>query len=221
MSLCNFWLYRGRVIQSHSKHFSFAFGGIAALGLLTAVPVSRLPDLPHTSKTSVATQIIAPSALFEIHYSPSENLEHIDVETLSQAHSTIDFAAYVLTDIPVIEALSTAAARGVAVRLYVDGSGGRPPAERTTLALDKLLASKMIEMRIKPAQSAIMHLKGYVVDGQVLRAGSANFSASGLKQQDNDLIRVNDANSVHAFEEKFQTMWEREARQNLAALPIP
>ena len=209
------------VIQTKSKHFSFAFGGIAALGLLTAVPVARPPTLPSPPQISVAAPEATPSALFEIHYSPSENLEHIDVETLNQARGTVDFAAYVLTDIPVIEALSSAAARGVAVRLYIDGSGGRPPAERVTGALDRLLASTMVEMRIKPAQSAIMHLKGYVVDGRILRTGSANFSASGLKQQDNDLIRVNDANSVHAFEAKFQTMWEREAQQNLAALPVP
>jgi hypothetical protein len=33
-----------------------------------------------------------------------------------------------------------------------------------------------------------MHLESYQIDGRLLRTGAANFSASGLKRQDNDLI---------------------------------
>jgi phosphatidylserine/phosphatidylglycerophosphate/cardiolipin synthase-like enzyme len=35
-----------------------------------------------------------------------------------------------------------------------------------------------------------MHLKSYQIDGKLLRTGAANFSASGLKRQDNDLIVI-------------------------------
>jgi hypothetical protein len=35
-----------------------------------------------------------------------------------------------------------------------------------------------------------MHLKSYQMDGRLLRTGVANFSASGLKRQDNDLIAI-------------------------------
>ena len=35
-----------------------------------------------------------------------------------------------------------------------------------------------------------MHLKSYQIDGRLLRTGAANFSASGLKRQDNDLIVI-------------------------------
>jgi hypothetical protein len=38
-----------------------------------------------------------------------------------------------------------------------------------------------------------MHLKGYEIDGRLLRTGAANFSASGLKRQDNDLIVIKSA----------------------------
>jgi hypothetical protein len=33
-----------------------------------------------------------------------------------------------------------------------------------------------------------MRLKSYQIDGTLLRTGAANFSASGLKRQDNELI---------------------------------
>src|SRR5215469_7159128 len=56
-----------------------------------------------------------------IHYAPAENLEHVDVALIDSAQHEIDFAAYVLTDWPVIQALTRAADRGVKVRIYLDG----------------------------------------------------------------------------------------------------
>ena len=41
-----------------------------------------------------------------IHYAPAENLEHIDVELIDTAKHEIDFAAYVLTDWLVMQALT-------------------------------------------------------------------------------------------------------------------
>jgi hypothetical protein len=40
-----------------------------------------------------------------VHYAPAENLEHIDVELIDSARHEIEFAAYVLTDWPVMQAL--------------------------------------------------------------------------------------------------------------------
>jgi phosphatidylserine/phosphatidylglycerophosphate/cardiolipin synthase-like enzyme len=58
-----------------------------------------------------------------IHYAPTENLEHVDVALIDRAEHEIDLAAYVLTDWPVMQALTPAADRGVKVRIYLDGSG--------------------------------------------------------------------------------------------------
>ena len=56
-----------------------------------------------------------------------------------------------------------------------------------------------------------MHLKSYEIDGRLLRTGSANFSASGLKRQDNDLIIVRDAKAAEAFKRDFESAFERGA----------
>ena len=55
-----------------------------------------------------------------IHYAPAENLEHVDVALIDRAEHEIDMAAYVLTDWPVMQALTRAADRGVKVRIYLD-----------------------------------------------------------------------------------------------------
>jgi phosphatidylserine/phosphatidylglycerophosphate/cardiolipin synthase-like enzyme len=44
---------------------------------------------------------------------PAENLEHVDIALIDTARREIDLAAYVLTDWPVIQALTRAAERGV------------------------------------------------------------------------------------------------------------
>jgi phosphatidylserine/phosphatidylglycerophosphate/cardiolipin synthase-like enzyme len=57
-----------------------------------------------------------------IHYAPGKNLEYIDVALIDRAEREIDMAAYVLTDWPILQALTRAADRGVKVRIYLDGA---------------------------------------------------------------------------------------------------
>ncbi len=52
-----------------------------------------------------------------------------------------------------------------------------------------------------------MHLKAYQIDSRLLRTGSANFSASGLKRQDNDLIVIESPQAVEAFKRNFEVIW--------------
>jgi phosphatidylserine/phosphatidylglycerophosphate/cardiolipin synthase-like enzyme len=88
-------------------------------------------------------------------------------------------AAFTLTDWAIIAALKEARTRGVAIRILLD------PSQRQA---DAKLAEMKDVVRLKKRGSPYMHLKAYSIDGTLLRTGSANFSPSGLKQQDNDLI---------------------------------
>ena len=45
-----------------------------------------------------------------------------------------------------------------------------------------------------------MHLKAYAIDGVILRTGSANFSTSGERAQDNDLVVIRDPGAAAKFE---------------------
>jgi phosphatidylserine/phosphatidylglycerophosphate/cardiolipin synthase-like enzyme len=70
--------------------------------------------------TSLAPCVAEPAPA--IHYAPAENLEHSDVALIDGARHEIDMAAYVLTDWPILQALTRAADRGVKVRIYLDGT---------------------------------------------------------------------------------------------------
>jgi phosphatidylserine/phosphatidylglycerophosphate/cardiolipin synthase-like enzyme len=97
-----------------------------------------------------------------IHYAPTENLEHIDVELIDTARREIDLAAYVLTDWPIIQALARAH-RGVKVHVYLDGTQlaqrdfGGP--------FQELAENQGVQIRIKRSHGAPMHLKSYQIDG--------------------------------------------------------
>lgn len=144
-----------------------------------------------------------------IHYAPSENLEHIDVALIDQAQSSIDMAAYVLTDWPVMEALARAADRGVRVRIYMDS--GRIGERDPTPPFEDLMADPGVEIRYKRRGASLMHLKSYQVDGRLVRTGAANFSASGLKRQDNDLIIIESRAAAAAFLRRFEAIYAQSA----------
>jgi PLD-like domain len=83
-----------------------------------------------------------------------------------------------------LQALKRAADRVVKVRIYLDGTqfAEREP----TKVFEELAHTPGVEIRVKRSRGAPMHLKSYEIDSRILRTGAANFSASGLKRQDNE-----------------------------------
>lgn len=154
----------------------------------------------------------------EIHYAPDENLELVDARVIAGATLTIDMAAYVLSDVRIIEALTDAAERDVAVRLYFDKSQFSQHGLRVDAPIEALLAHPNVAAKVK-GEGVLMHLKAYAIDGKLLRTGSGNFSRPGLAEQDNDLVLIADPNAVDAFERTFEEIWSR--ARNIDALDTP
>src|SRR5262249_36741476 len=140
-----------------------------------------------------------------VHYAPAENLENLDAALLDRAERRIDIAAYVLTDRQVLAALIRAAQRGVKIRIYTGARqfGGA----RAAALLRELIESEGVEIRCKRLGAPLMHLKSYQVDGHWLRTGAANFSASGLKRQDNELLVLDNEAAARAFEKHFDAIF--------------
>lgn len=158
--------------------------------------------------------VAAPGAIVsENHFSPAENLEQLDLERLERAQRSVDVAMYAFTDKYIAEALARQARRGVRVRLYRDRSQylseqQNAAQHRDLSTTDLLRRERNIEIRIKASgRRDLMHLKSYLVDGALLRDGSANWSPAGLKRQDNNAHFTNDPAQVRAFRERFEEMW--------------
>lgn len=155
----------------------------------------------------------------ENHYSPAENLERIDVEELSRAKRSVDIAMYAFTDKYIAEELAELARKGVVVRIYRDREQfeqeQRNAAKHNDQSTSDMLRG-LAQIRVKnSSRRDLMHLKAYVIDGTLLRDGSANWSASGLKAQDNNARLTNDPAQVGTFQKEFEEMWTREDNQAL------
>jgi phosphatidylserine/phosphatidylglycerophosphate/cardiolipin synthase-like enzyme len=81
--------------------------------------------------------------------------------------------------------------------------------------MQRLSATPNIEIRIKHSRT-LMHLKSYSIDGITLRSGSANFSPTGEKRQDNDLLLTRDHGSVERFRLNFEQLWSRADNETIA-----
>ncbi|MDE1155255.1 MAG: phospholipase D-like domain-containing protein [Acidobacteriaceae bacterium] len=199
-----------------------------------AAPLLLLCSLSLTGCQAPAPSGNSTVAGLETHYSPAENLETIDARVLRGARHTIDYCAYSLTDHLLAESLIAAAQRGVHVRLYLDQvqtagevsreekkSAGSEEEETDNssamLVLRTLDRTPNVEIKVKRSKT-LMHLKSYAVDGVTLRSGSANFSPTGEKRQDNDMVLTNDAASVQRFEKNFAILWARTDNEPLSEL---
>ena len=80
---------------------------------------------------------------------------------------------------------------------------------------DMLRGQSGIQIRVK-ASRELMHLKAYVIDGSLLRDGSANWSPSGLRRQDNNAHFTSDRAQVAAFQQLFEQMWKRSDNERIS-----
>jgi len=183
---------------------------LAVLALAGMALYQYQPGLERAPLSGTAAGAVAGD-----HFSPAENLEQLDVEQISQAQKSLDIAMYAFTDRYLAQAVMEAAHRGVQVRIYRDRSQFEQEQRNADLHHERSLSDmfhrqRNIQVRVKDSnEHNLMHLKAYVMDGKLLRDGSANWSPSGLKQQDNNAHFTTDPAQVHAFQQAFEEMWSR------------
>jgi phosphatidylserine/phosphatidylglycerophosphate/cardiolipin synthase-like enzyme len=155
------------------------------------------------------------------HFSPADNLEQLEMRELTSAAQRaraakrpLDIAIYAFTDRALAALLAREAAQGTDIRIYRDGEQYEQEERNAARFRDRSTTAMFrgqhnIHVRVKAASRGdLMHLKDWS-DGQVLREGSANWSPSALKRQDNNIRFSHDLDEVRAFEADFDAMWNR------------
>ena len=161
------------------------------------------------------------------HFSPAENLEQLEISELTSAAQRaratkrpLDIAIYAFTHRALAALLAREAEQGTDIRIYRDGEQYEQEErnaarfrDRSTTAMFR--GQRNIHVRVKAASRGdLMHLKVWS-DGQVLREGSANWSPSALKRQDNNVRFSHDVAEARAFEADFEAMWVRPSNRIL------
>jgi len=190
--------------------------GVVVAALSIARPhLRRVLDLEH-SRLSVTTGSANASsgAQGEERFSPWDDIEQLDVTELRQAKLAVDVAMYSFTDRRLADALNEIALRGVKIRIYRDQTEYQQE-ERNALRFHELSTTQMfhgranIQVRVKRGpERVLMHLKSFAVDGRLIRDGSANWSLSALRQDNNAHYAI-DPRDISRFEKAFEAMWAR------------
>ena len=161
---------------------------------------------------SAVGQTASPASTEQSHarilYAPESNLERNELEMLRTAKVSVDVAMYSFTDRELAEELVALAHSGVKVRVYRDSREFYEENQRGSSTTTAMLLAGGVAVRVKSSRD-LMHLKSYVIDGALLRTGSANWSPTGLKRQDNDVHYEVDSILGAQFEAKFESMWNR------------
>ena len=144
----------------------------------------------------------------QIFFSPSQNLERVDVDLIEQAHSSIKVAMYAFTDRTIAQALARQASRGVKVWVYRDREQFEQERMRRSPVAEILASQRNIHVRVK-GTNELMHEKAELIYDSILRDGSANWSVSAARYQDNQVTVTKDASQAADFDRDFEEMWDR------------
>jgi cardiolipin synthase A/B len=159
--------------------------------------VPELDDTPKTSPDAEGASILVRSS----RSGGSTDLKRLYLQAIASARRTIDLASpYFVTDESTMWAFEDAVARGVRIRLLVEGdiTDARPVKYASRQAYDALLS---LGVEIYEYRPTMMHTKALVVDGLLSIFGSANF--------DNRSLELNDELNV--------AVWSRDLGQRLTA----
>jgi phosphatidylserine/phosphatidylglycerophosphate/cardiolipin synthase-like enzyme len=160
-----------------------------AAGLLTSC------ERPAPSAGSAIPQ----QGTVSVFFSPKGGCTEAIVKEIAQAQRTLDIQAYSFTSVPIAQAVTAAAARGVAVRAVLDDSQRTERYSEATF-----LRNHQIPVFIDDRHK-IAHNKIIIIDGQTLITGSFNFSKAAEEDNaENLLIFHGNADLVGQYARNFE-----------------
>jgi phosphatidylserine/phosphatidylglycerophosphate/cardiolipin synthase-like enzyme len=133
------------------------------------------------------------------------------LELIDGAETSIDLYAEVIRDDEIIDALSTAAQRGVRVRIIVNA-----PEDALDATVGDVLASNGVELRV--AGRLYIHAKAMVLDGEAVVIGSTNPTSTSLDRNREVSLLVEDPAAVARVEAVFARDWTEGAPWEVGAV---
>ena len=135
----------------------------------------------------------------------ANGLDSALANAIDTASDTLDIAAFELNSEAIQGAIARAAGRGLRVRIVADDDHGLYDSRYPHL---RDLAQLGIEVR-DDSRSALMHNKFAIIDREAVWTGSWNYTANGTYRNNNNVLVLESAAAVHAFQAEFDEMFER------------
>jgi len=184
------------------------------LALLLVVPPIVVPG-PPASDIEIVESIPVGTSLENPEI---RNTHEVWLEMIGGARQTLDLEEYYISNEPgkmlddVLAAISSAAGRGVKVRIMVDAQMYRTYPESVN-ELGRLRNVEVRRIDFGPIAGGIQHAKYFIVDGREVFVGSQNFDWRSLEHIHELGLRINDSQIAAAYGDVFNLDWQ------LASLP--
>jgi phosphatidylserine/phosphatidylglycerophosphate/cardiolipin synthase-like enzyme len=133
---------------------------------------------------------------------PGEGIRAAALAAIRDAQHSIDIAMFVLSDRLVLEALATAARRGVRIRALLD-----PTQPQNAAAMAELTAAGALVRLYAQAGDELLHAKLGIFDRQMVLFGSCNWSRSGFTRNHELDLLVRDATLARVFLSRVEQDW--------------
>ncbi len=127
------------------------------------------------------------------------------VNTLRQAHRSIEFLAYTFTSEPIADALVAARNRGIRVRGVVEQRNACVAGS----AVPKLKCAD-VDVR-EDGNCGLMHDKVFVVDGRTVITGSFNWTRQAQEANDENAVFVDNPWLAQRYADEFARIYEQAA----------
>ncbi len=156
-----------------------------------------------TSKRSAAPypQVRLGSARVEVYFSPEDGVAKHVLQRLAAAKKSIHFMAFSYTEDKISDAMVAKRKAGLMVRgvFETQNAGGRG-------ADFCRLKAGGVDV-LEDGNCHILHHKVIVIDERTVITGSYNFTGSAEKDNDENLVIVDDPNLARAYLDEFERMY--------------
>jgi phosphatidylserine/phosphatidylglycerophosphate/cardiolipin synthase-like enzyme len=138
----------------------------------------------------------------EVYFLPEDDVEDRLLDLVGSAQESVDFLAFSFTLDYLAETMIDLEREGVTVRGVMDAG----QAASNQGGEYERLVDAGLEVYLDPFDG-LMHHKVIIIDGQTVVFGSANFTRSGLYNNDENLIILNDPATAGIFETEFERIY--------------
>ena len=145
----------------------------------------------------------AKPSLAEVYFSPGEDCPRVIARLLGGARRTVEVCVFTITDDRLAGAVLEAHRRGVAVRVITDDD----KAGDLGSDVDRL-GRAGIAVRVDRSPYH-MHHKFAIFDGSVLLDGSYNWTRGAARDNEENLIVLDEPRLIGPFAARFEDLWTR------------
>lgn len=140
----------------------------------------------------------------ETGFSPEGSAQKLVLDTINNAHSSIQMVAYAFQAKDIIAALDAAQQRGVSVQVVIDK---RRNTGRTSLAAMRDATRHGVALRLD-GHYHIQHDKMMIIDGSTLETGSFNYAKSAeYDNSENVIVIKNMPKILSQYQKHFDSRW--------------